>query len=279
MLAPLFMNEILFGQKNFLTTQENFLQKLNPYMLTHENWEIMKNKMVPPQLPVLSVLTELPKPPVLHQVFKPNMKDTLFWCMYAANNGIGYFQTQIQKGVNMVNLMMNEKKTMSDHFNKTPTLLKNSNHKITLSKINEICCNLMTKPTMDSIDSCIPCAIYYNRPVYVYYKEIHSFLKFSDKNYVSDSEEDTNIILLYANGGKISLETDTTKVLEFIKMTTNLFCLNTYEKPLSGISNYKTEELKQLYTIVFESDEILKKPEYYEKILVKCTAVVNEKIY
>ena len=171
---------------------------------------------------------------------------------------------------------MNEKKTMSDHFNKNPALLKNSNQKITLAKINEIKCNLMTKSYMDTVESFIPCSIYYGKPIYVVFEEINSYMKFVDKNYISDDEQDDpNVIILYANGGRFTLEPNRK---DLIKIQSKMFYIQHYEKPLSGVSNYKTEELKEIYKMVFTEDVTMKKPEYYEKIVVKCSATINEKI-
>ena len=139
MNAPHFMNEILFNQKNFLNKQEHFsFERLQPYILTPENWEIFKNSFVKVKEPLTKPLSEKPLSEKPGNRFKTNLKDSIFWCIYVAINGETVYQTQIQKGVNMVNFMMNEKKTMSDHFNKNPALLKNSNQKITLAKINEI---------------------------------------------------------------------------------------------------------------------------------------------
>ena len=291
MNAPHFMNEILFNQKNFLNKQEHFsFDRLQPYILTPENWENLKNtfaKVViePSTKPSVEPLTEplveklsIEKPVTAKPIhrFKTNLKDSIFWSIYVAVNGETIYQTQIQKGVNMVNFMMNEKKTMSDHFNKNPALLKNSNQKITLAKINEIKCNLMTKSYMDTVESFIPCSIYYGKPIYVVFEEINSYMKFVDKNYISDDEQDDpNVIILYANGGRFTLEPNRK---DLIKIQSKMFYIQHYEKPLSGVSNYKTEELKEIYKMVFTEDVTMKKPEYYEKIVVKCSATINEKI-
>ena len=286
MNAPHFMNEILFNQKNFLNKQEHFsFDRLQPYILTPENWEIFKNSVVKVVVePSIKQLVELTTKPVttkpliekpIHR-FKTNLKDSIFWCIYVAVNGETIYQTQIQKGVNMVNFMMNEKKTMSDHFNKNPALLKNSNQKITLAKINEIKCNLMTKSYMDTVESFIPCSIYYGKPIYVVFEEINSYMKFVDKNYISDDEQDDpNVIILYANGGRFTLEPNRK---DLNKIQSEMFYIQHYEKPLSGVSNYKTEELKEIYKMVFTEDVTMKKPEYYEKIVVKCSATINDKI-
>lgn len=277
MFAPKFMNEIFYGQKNFLKSQENFLSGLNPYMLTPDVWVQMQQQLVK-ESPSTEASCSKEIKESLPKSFKPALRDTIFWCIYVAINGEAFYQSQLKSGTNMINLMMNEKKAISEHFNKNATLLKNSNHKITLAKINEIKCNLMTKPMMDSVESFIPCSIYYGRPIYVYFEEIHSYLRFNDKNYVSDEDDnskiDENIILLSAKDGKFVLEYD---VGNFMKKKDALFQIQHYEKSLSGVSNYKTEEIREIYKTVFGEDAEMKKPEYYEKVLVKTTAVVNAK--
>ena len=144
-------------------------------------------------------------------------------------------------------------------------------------KINEIKCDLMTKPVMDSVESFIPCSIFYGRPIYVYFEEIQSYLRFNDKNYISDDDNndekiDENIILMEVKDGKFTLEHE---VSNFMKKKDALFHIQHYEKILSGVSNYKTDELRNIYKTVFGEDAEMKKPEYYEKVLVKLSATIN----
>ena len=274
MFAPKIMNELFYNQKNFLKTQENFLSDLKPYMLTPDVWEKMSAEVDKPKVEEIPKAEEVSKKTTS---FKPGLRDSIFWCVYVAIHGESHYQNQIKSGTNMINLMMNEKKAISDHFNNNSSLLKNSNHKITLAKINEIKCNLMTKSIMDSVESFIPCSIYYGRPIYVYFEEIHSYLLFVDKNYVDDDDTDTvhsdpNIILLMVKDRRFTLETN---VVNFLEKKDSLFHIQHYEKILSGVSNYKTDEIREIYKKVFGEDADLKKPEYYEKVLVKISLFMN----
>ena len=282
--APFFMNQILFGQSNLLEKNGGSLEQLSAYMLTPENWQTqIKVKEAIQQAyttPLIASQQPLPSPPIALATplrrYKPRMKDSIFWCIYTEINDEPTGET------NLVNVMMHEKRTISEFFNQNPNLLKNSNHKITLAKINEIRCNLMTKQFMDSIDNFIPCSIYYKRPIYVLFEDINAYMKFVDKNYVSDDVSDAinESILIYASGGRFSRETCRSKVAEFLQTTSlSFFYMENYDKLLSGVSTYKLDELKQMYATVFSNvDETLKKQEYYEKVLVKCHTVVNEKI-
>ena len=105
-------------------------------MLSHDVWEKIqaenKDVIIPSSSPIKTF-------------FQSNLRDTIFWCIYVAINGESCFQSQLKSGVNMINLMINEKKAISDYFNNNLSALKNSNHKITLVKINEIKCKRAQK--------------------------------------------------------------------------------------------------------------------------------------
>ena len=281
MNAPFFMNRVLFGQSNLIENGGG-LNQLSSYMLTHDNFLTDDDYEMKIEEPLTKEpLTKEPltkEPMTIEPKAKPQTRyvtrerDSIFWCVYTAVNGPSTTP-------NAVNLMMNEKKAMSDYFNKNPNTLKNINHKVTLAKINEIKCNLMTKPFMEGIESFIPCSIYYKRPIFVVYEEINAYFTFVDKTYVSDDEEaDGETILIYANGSRFSLETCKTKTTEFVRnQKSALLYLHDLERVLSGISSFKVEELKRYYNIVFSKDEEpgLNKTQYYEKVLMKCYTTVK----
>ncbi len=280
------MDKVFFGRANFF--DHGSLADLDDFMLTSANWE--KRKSVD-QVVILEAPPEkkqcIETPIIIAPIivnknvitrFTPRQKDTIFWCIHEAING----SSKSSASLNHINVMMNEKKAMSDFFNQSPNALKNSNHKITLAKINEIRCNLMTNPVMDSVESFLPCSIFYKRNIFVYFEAIHSYMKFADKTTVSDDlEEDlANSILVYANGGRFDLETCKDKVANFLENIDALFYLQHYEKVMVGVGNYKTDELRDIYKTVFAlvEEPNFKKPEYYEKVLVKCFTTVNEKL-
>jgi hypothetical protein len=281
MSAPFFMNRVLFGQSNLI--ENGGLNQLSGYMLTPDNFltdddyemNIEDALIIEPKT-VLSVepktvLSVEPKTVLSKQTrYVTRERDSIFWSIYTAIHGPS-------TAPNAVNLMMNEKKAMSDYFNKNPNTLKNINHKVTLAKINEIKCNLMTKPFMEGIESFIPCSIYYKRPIFVFYEEINAYFTFVDKTYVSDDDEDETI-LIYANGNRFSLETCKTKTSDFVRnQKSALVYLHDLERIISGISSFKVEELKKYYNIVFSNHEDpgFNKTEYYEKVLMKCYTTVK----
>ncbi len=290
MHPPAYMNEILFGQKNFLDNKENFLL-LIPHMLTHDSKKLDIMDFPPTQLSADQEPGAV-ESSVRSRAIEPwfPAKDTLFWSIFIAINGEQEYYKLKHGGHNMTNVMMNLKKEISDRFNKNPEQLKLSNHRITLAKINEIKCNLMTKP-MDSIESCIPCAIYFNRPIIVHFPDINAYVRFVSKNYVSDDDKDETIYLTMKNN-KIALTSNTTNPLADSRRKPSLeggkpkdsgplgFELYHYEKPLQGASNYKGDDLKNIYNTIFPSQEseAMKKTEYFETIMVKCSSVLQTKL-
>jgi hypothetical protein len=244
--------------------------------------EPIKPVFVEPLIPVLKPPVEPIKSPPTRTRFRSHLKDSLFWCMYVHSHGITAFETTKAIGTNMLNLMMNEKRTISDFFNKdeNKTALKNINHKITNVKINEIKCDLMTKPMLSSIEALIPCCVYWNCPIYVDLGN-KTFLHFVPNTYVSDEDaaaSDPNAVLLYTLEGRFELELDQEKKSQRIKeMCQGFYKIPHYEKPLLGIGTYKTDELQYLYDMVISANDIkcctslkMKKQDLYAAIAQKC---------
>ena len=265
------------------------LCSLEKYMLTHTFFDAFKEtekieQIVPVSKPVLveqiipvlqepmkteqivpvskPILVEQIKPPQAKTRFRSYLKDSLFWCMYVHSHGYAAFETHKAIGTNMLNLMMNEKRLLSDFFNKedNKTALKNINHKITNIKINEIKCDLMTKPMLSSIEALIPCCVYWNCPIYVDLGN-KTFLHFVPNTYVSDEDtasSDPNAVLLYICEGRFELELDAEKKSQRIQeMCQGFYKIPHYEKPLLGIGTYKTDEMQYLYDMVISANDVV----------------------
>jgi len=280
------------------------LCSLEKYMLTHtffdsfkETDKIQEPVKTEPIIPVSKPLLEVIKPVLQESIktrFRAYLKDSLFWCMYVHSHGHTAFETHKAIGTNMLNLMMTEKRVISEFFNKdeNKTALKNTNHKITNIKINEIKCDLMTKPMLTSIEALIPCCVYWNCPIYVDLGN-KTFLHFVPNTYVSDEDESASegpedpkvpkvtfidAVLLYMCEGRFELELDAEKKSQRIQeMCQGFYKIPHYEKPLLGIGTYKTDELQYLYDMVISVNDIvcctktkMKKQEMYAAIAQKC---------
>jgi hypothetical protein len=215
-------------------------------------------------------------PPRAQYKYHAKSKDSVFTCVYVAINGE---PSLFQKGTTTTNLLMNEKRLMSEHLNKNPNALKASNYKLTIAKMNEIRCDLMTRPFMDkAAGGLVACAIYYKRPIYAVFEEIGAYLRFVSKEYVSDEEDDDSaddIILRIEKGGRLYLDQSGKSA----DIRANYMALEHYEKPMLGASAYKLDELVGMHARIFgPSDVKMSKPEYYEKLLVKMTECVSARL-
>ena len=215
-------------------------------------------------------------PPRAQYKYHAKSKDSVFTCVFVAINGE---QSLFQKGTTSTNLLMNEKRLISEHLNKNPNALKASNYKLTIAKMNEIRCDLMTRPFMDkAAGGLVACAIYYKRPIYAVFEEIGAYLRFVSKEYVSDEEDDDakdDIILRIEKGGRLYLDQSGKSA----DIRANYMALEHYEKPMLGASAYKLDELVGMYARIFgPSDVKMSKPEYYEKLLVKMTECVSARL-
>jgi hypothetical protein len=233
------------------------------------------------QEPTSGVPSLEPKgPPIQKPQYKyhAKSKDSVFTCVFVAINGE---QSLFQKGTTSTNLLMNEKRLISEHLNKNPNALKASNYKLTIAKMNEIRCDLMTRPFMDkAAGGLVACAIYYKRPIYAVFEEIGAYLRFVSKEYVSDEEDADavnadDIILRIEKGGRLYLDQSGKSA----DIRANYMALEHYEKPMLGASAYKLDELVGMYARIFgPSDVKMSKPEYYEKLLVKMTECVSARL-
>jgi hypothetical protein len=301
--------KLIYGQKDFMLEHDT-LECLEKYMMTddlatrlHSSYKKIEEtltKVLNVQEPIVPkpIVQELvlkepivqgipsktpslePKvPPIQKPQYKyhAKSKDSVFTCVYVAINGE---QSLFQKGTTATNLLMNEKRLISEHLNKNPNALKASNYKLTIAKMNEIRCDLMTRPFMDkAAGGLVACAIYYKRPIYAVFEEIGAYLRFVSKEYVSDEEDGgdntDDIILRIEKGGRLYLDQSGKSA----DIRANYMALEHYEKPMLGASAYKLDELVGMYARIFgPSDVKMSKPEYYEKLLVKMTECVSARL-
>jgi hypothetical protein len=301
--------KLIYGQKDFMLEHDT-LECLEKYMMTddlatrlHSSYKKIEEtltKVLNVQEPILKepILKESPikketiiqepisktpslepkVPPIQKPQYKyhAKSKDSVFTCVYVAINGE---PSLFQKGTTTTNLLMNEKRLMSEHLNKNPNALKASNYKLTIAKMNEIRCDLMTRPFMDkAAGGLVACAIYYKRPIYAVFEEIGAYLRFVSKEYVSDEDDDDSaddIILRIEKGGRLYLDQSGKSA----DIRANYMALAHYEKPMLGASAYKLDELVGMYVRIFgPSDVKMSKSEYYEKLLVKMTECVSARL-
>lgn len=160
----LFLNELFYPCNNFDNIDS--IKKLELFMLTNSNVEKMKeSKPLSLPLPVkepdpeplaLPVKEPAPLPvkepaPLLVPIkkinkkdsnpyFYPRREDSLFWCLFISFHGIEEFHFI---GKKYANREMDEKKQILDTIKKTPSMLKETNYKVTNVLIQEILSDLL----------------------------------------------------------------------------------------------------------------------------------------
>jgi hypothetical protein len=219
--------------------------------------------------------TTTPVPPKQNIVaskyaFVPKQSDTLFWCIYYEIYGENDY---LQIGHRYSNRETSEKQKIVEYFRSHNTkLLKNSNQKITNGQVQEIMSEFMCIQDKTSMLGFIALVIYYKRTIYLIHGEKNIFIKVEE----SDSVDDDPIILEYAVTNndrqktkyKWCMISDKPQFIDEIRRTKHEF--HQYNKPLQGLSSYKTDELREISFKMNIDCVGKKKNELYQKINEYC---------
>jgi hypothetical protein len=193
-------------------------------------------------------------------IYYPEKKDTLFWCLYIANNGMQLYKS-ITRGYS--NMEMEEKQKIMESIKKQPSKLKNTNVKVTNIAIQEIMSDIVTNATL-SVSTLIAMAVFYKMRI---------ILTKDNKFYIDicPTDEYERTVVLHKNArGDYGIDTgsseDTVKQIE-----TTQYRLHRYDRPLDAISNFSAEQLKQLSARVGVDQTIkYKKNELYQETTRRC---------
>ena len=196
----------------------------------------------------------------------PNKMDTLFWCVFIAVYGYDEYNTISN---HFSNREMEERQKMMDFLKKKPSLIKNSNVKITKVAFQEMLTDLMINKKV-TLSILILFCIYYNITIFVVIDDIYmEFSVNNGENNISDKE----IHIIHKNT-KRDYEIDlnpTKEKLDFI--FSNYIKIENAVKPLKGISNYTSNELKELLSKINKTEaktDLKTKTDIYNYICEYC---------
>jgi len=168
-------------------------------------------------------------------LFEPSRPDKLFWCIFTHIYGQEEYDSI---GHSYGNRALEEKTKIGSHIKKNAAAFKtSSNYKITNIMIQEIQSELMTMHSKTSHIEMIAIAFFYGIEITLCF-ENNTYMTFGKP---SDNSEIIPCII-YVKGNTYKLE-----------MEPNLECLRSmfkhhhYLRPLNAISNYKTEELYDIW--------------------------------
>jgi len=204
--------------------------------------------------------------------FTPRYQNTLFWCFFIHHFGMAEYE---MIGARYQNAELEEKYRISETLEKNPGRLKATNYSPSKQSIKELCAAIASS-TRDDFFSLIAFSAYYKTNTLVVFEHSRTYLEFN-----CGDDEATDMII-FAKGhpgrefaykskmgakwlysvmpGKHNPHIKTQIESEYVKM-------NTYVKPLKGISAYKSDELIEMAEkMQIEMDQKDGKKELYEKI-------------
>ena len=232
---------------------------------TAEKIELLKKHMYVKAKPVLYV--EIPKSGIVIEekkpqssIYFPDKKDTLFWCLYIAKNGIHEYE-MINQGYS--NIEIAEKQKAMVFIKTQPSKLKNTNVKVTNVAIQEIMSDIITNATLN-VSTLVAMSLFYKRRI---------ILTKDDKLYINicPTDEYEQTLILHKNArGDYGVETDVTED-KIERIEREQYCLHRHDKPLDAISNFSSDELRKL-SVRFGVDQTkkYKKAELYQETTIRC---------
>lgn len=194
---------------------------------------------------------------------KPNIIDSLFWCLYIINYGYNDFQ-QITRNHRVKQLEVQSK--VIDKINKDKSCMKNTNFKFTNVAIQELTSDLMTITKAINYNTALSLCVFYNINIYIIDNSKGIYIKLISN---TDIELPTYTIFREKlNTYSVDMEALTTDKLTALE---KLICLESYLRPLKTISNYKIIELMELASKLklLEDNKKYKKQELYELVYNK----------
>lgn len=193
-------------------------------------------------------------------IYNPEKKDTLFWCLYIAKNGLQAYNA-ITQGYS--NIEMEEKQKIMESIKSQPSRLKNTNVKITNVAIQEIMSDIVTNSVLN-VSTLIAMAVFYKTRI-ILTKEKKFYI-----NICPTDEYDRTLIFHKNARGDYGIDTCVTES-KIQDIETEQLRLHRYDRPLDAISNYSADELKKLSARLHIDQTIkYKKNELYQEATRRC---------
>ena len=173
-----------------------------------------------------------------HHLYIPNRPNTLFWSLYVAYYGEAAY---LAIGNKYGNVEIAEKQKIMEFLKPNKKLLKTMNKKITIGTTQEIMSDLMTN-MKTSLLSVIAFAAYYKRNILL----LNTNNKTCLEHVYSTDITTPWIVIQYTDSKKygVLLGDDIFDISSFI--SGQYIYIETYDKPLKGISTYKMNELVEI---------------------------------
>ena len=192
--------------------------------------------------------------------FSPRDRDALFWCIFVHHYGeMEYEMIRTNYGKRKVD----EKMKIYSWLKDNKSLIKTyPSMKITNVMYQEMLSELMCVQSDTGFLSIIAFSLYYKIDIYLVNDSKKIYLEFLGQ---MGLDEKPNRCFLYKleRGYRLSYESTTEDIISMIR-------LESYQKPLKAISNFKVYELEELAKILGIQSSSMKKPELYQKLSEYC---------
>ena len=281
-MMSMIINNLLYRFNIFSKPSDIVL--LNKYMLTTENKDTIINNsntnenVISSDEPKIEESEELSQESHIkkEELYQPKQQDTLFWCLYIMNYGYNdYLQIDHNYGVKE----LEEKQNISKFMKESVVRIKNTNYKLTNVAIQEVLSELLTSQKETSLLCLIVMIVYYNINILIINENTKCMLEFwCNKDRIpsiNNSNEDGDAltyVLYKTDNGKYKLQYENIGSFQINDLKDKYVVLESYNKYIKAISNYKVEELEDMAKKfgVFDETKKYKKAELYELVGNSC---------
>jgi hypothetical protein len=284
------ISDILSSRKNMLT-KDNAFKWLQ--MMT-EPLQPQPPPQIPPQIqstildkdttvietvipiPILSSTsvstTSVSTKKTKNDIFYSTRKNPVFWSVYLGVYGMSQYMLDEKK---YANVEMQERQKMLDYFRDTSNALKlkQGNNKVSNVLIQEITADIAVanRDPNSVFHLLIAMCVFYKKTIYFVRK--NKYLVFSYSKYENEMEDlhmDSTLLLYMKNDKECGIFQDP-EVETIRDIIENKYRLESYEKPMRGISSYKVCDLEDIsrrldIDLCDEHGVSLKKADLYNKI-------------
>lgn len=202
----------------------------------------------------------------------PSQYDTLFWCLYCIHYGYNdYHQVSRNYGIKVLEV----KQKIAKWIQENPGKLKQTNYKITKASVQEILSDCLTSQKETNMLSLLAFLSYFNMNILIMDSNEKLIMEFIG---VVGMDNPTYLIKKDTYG-KYKIKEEALTIVEIQEWKSKCLLLDSYEKPLKSISNYKVDDLEKLAKKlgVFDEGKKYKKADLYMTIFEACTFPVNIK--
>ena len=281
-MMSMIINNLLY-RFNILSKPSDIVL-LNKYMLTTENKDTIINNsnaienVLSSDQPKIEETEEEKQESNTRkeELYQPKQQDTLFWCLYIMNYGYNdYLQIDHNYGVKE----LEEKQKISKFMKENVVRIKNTNYKLTNVAIQEVLSELLTSQKETSLLCLIVMIVYYNINILIINENTKCMLEFwcnkdrmPSTNSSSEESDALTYVLYKTDNGKYKLQYENIGSFQINDLKEKYVVLESYNKYIKAISNYKVEELEDMAKKfgVFDETKKYKKAELYELVGNNC---------